>query len=378
MAGRWAPFQSIPSVAPPSGYVRLSDLTLNGILFITTTELARLIDNFPTLERCTCHHLTFLDPSPVVQSRRIHRRASLALRRCMISRCKDMTVSTQAALAADVLAVARRIGVDNRTWDATLQALLALVPYAFERANVWLEHQNGSALADTATIYCSSPGQGQSEGDDVRIDVRVRRPSTGQDAGSLLAHVEEIALNLSFADVETVDTLPWDALQAIVDSPHMRRLLITCYTLPSLMQARKTSKRILCSVLRRTQLAWALESGKLQFQTFKPNPFTSEDILSIPTGHTIDGTTIALDITEQAEWLLHSDNPYDPRNSRKEYLRQLVAARAGRESTDTVPETAPSTADGPQNTAGEQSSEAMEVVMPDYEHGEGTGDEGCD
>ncbi|EKM52879.1 uncharacterized protein PHACADRAFT_100661 [Phanerochaete carnosa HHB-10118-sp] len=147
-AGCWAPFRSIPRVTP--SYVRLSELTLHGVVFTSTTELARLVDNFPTLERCTCDQLTFLDPSPVVQSRRIRRRASLTLWWCNVSRCKDMAVSVQAALAADVVAAGRRTGLDDRTWDATLQALLASVPDTFEGATVHLDGQNGNVFGTSS------------------------------------------------------------------------------------------------------------------------------------------------------------------------------------------------------------------------------------
>ncbi|EKM52877.1 uncharacterized protein PHACADRAFT_149803 [Phanerochaete carnosa HHB-10118-sp] len=151
MVGRWAPFQSIPSVTP--SYVRLSELTIHGVVFTSTTELARLVDNFPALENCACHRLTFLDPSPVVQSRRARRRASSGLLRCDISGCKDMAVSAQAALAADVVAAGRRMGLDDRTWSATLQALLALIPDTFKGAVVELDYHNGSMFG-TSSHWC--------------------------------------------------------------------------------------------------------------------------------------------------------------------------------------------------------------------------------
>ncbi|EKM52874.1 uncharacterized protein PHACADRAFT_198923 [Phanerochaete carnosa HHB-10118-sp] len=322
---RWAPFESIPSITP--SYVRLSYLTLNGIVFTTTTELARLIDNFSTLQRCTCNKPTFLDPSPVVQSCRVRRRASMALQRCEISRCRDMAVSVQAALAADIVATARRMGVDDRAWDATLEALLALVPNTFKGAFVWLDDQDGS-MFDAAHISCRSYGPYMYTGDCVQADVKVYRPSAGQDAGSSLAHVVSITLTLSFVDVEAMDTIDWDALRAVVDSPHMHYLRIN--HLWSRSKSFEVAKRILCSVLRRTHLTWALESGKLQFNRHNSDPATSADISSVPAKHTIDGTTITLDIAEQAEWLLLPvRQPLYPGDAtREEYLQQLVVTRA--------------------------------------------------
>ncbi|EKM48733.1 uncharacterized protein PHACADRAFT_154974 [Phanerochaete carnosa HHB-10118-sp] len=155
---RWAPFESIPNVTP--SYVRLSDLTLQGVVFTTTTELARLIDNFSTLRYCICDQLTFLDSSPVAQSRRARRRAPSVLWKCHISRCKDMAVSDQAALAVDILAAGpnRRMGVDESAWDANFQALFALVPNTFERASVKFCGPNSSmyGMPSSTCIKCRS------------------------------------------------------------------------------------------------------------------------------------------------------------------------------------------------------------------------------
>ncbi|EKM50245.1 uncharacterized protein PHACADRAFT_201085 [Phanerochaete carnosa HHB-10118-sp] len=113
MANRWAPFESVPGVTP--SYVRLSRLALDSVVFTSKTELAQLVDNFHTLLECNCERLTFLDPSLVVQSRRIWRRPlpdrySLE---CAIQECKDMVVPNQVTLAADIVAPARHMGIDN-------------------------------------------------------------------------------------------------------------------------------------------------------------------------------------------------------------------------------------------------------------------------
>ncbi|EKM49001.1 uncharacterized protein PHACADRAFT_132023 [Phanerochaete carnosa HHB-10118-sp] len=344
MTGRWAPFDSIPSVTP--SYVRLSVLTLNGLVFTSTTELARLVDNFSTLEDCFCDQLTFLDPLPVFQSRRIRRRAPLAFSRCRIQQCKGMAVSVQAALAADILAAARRMGLDEHTWDTALQALLVLVPNTFDSTPVYLNNQNGS-MFDAVRIECRPLGQGVSINDSINIDVKVCRPSVDRGAESPFAHISSIALGLSFADVEAVDTFNWDVLRVVVDSPHMRCLRINYFV------SHGGVKRILCSVLRRTQLTWALESGKLQFgYRYGDGSVTSADILSVPTEHTVDDTTITLDIAEQAEWLLYPVlRRYPGRTTREEYVRQLVAERTSRVSKDTGSEIVPSTADSTPYTA---------------------------
>lgn len=201
-----------------------------------------------------------------------------------------------------------------------------------------------------ANIYCYSLDRGTSVSDSISVDVKVCRPSAGQDVVAPLAHLESITLDLSFADIETVNSLAWDALRAVVDSTHMRCLCIS-YSRPQ-DKAFEVTKKILCSVLRRTQLTWALGSGKLQFGGFSSDPATSADILFIPTEHTIDGTTITLDIAEQAEWLLLPvRRPYTGGATRETYLRRLVAARMGGVSTGTDSGSASPTADSAQVTA---------------------------
>ncbi|EKM49314.1 uncharacterized protein PHACADRAFT_201797 [Phanerochaete carnosa HHB-10118-sp] len=274
MAGRWAPFESVPIVTP--SYVRLSILTLDNVVFMSKTELARLVDNFPTLSECHCWRLAFLDPSPVVQSRRTRRRALPTLHSldCKIQHCKDMAVSTQVVLAADIVAPARRMGLDDRTWDATLQGLLALMPNGPGRASVCLDDRNGN-MFDVVSIGCASFGPG---------------------ASPPPAHVESITLDLSYNDAEVAHILPLDALQDVINSPYARFLCIDSAE-PG-YEGFEVTKRILCSVLHCTQLTWALESGKLRFwdRYHDCDPITSADILSVSKEHTINGTTITLDM----------------------------------------------------------------------------------
>lgn len=193
------------------------------------------------------------------------------------------------------------------------------------------------------TIRCTLLAQESDTCDYVDAVIKVCRPKSDPGRRSPLAYIERITLVLLFADIDVIEYLPLDAFQAVLNSPHLHYLRLAART--RVGQDYETMKMILCSVLRRTQLTWALESHKLQFgdyYRFMHNDIvTSADILSVPTEHTIDDTTITLNTAEQAEWLLRG-----PHQSKKvEYLRELVAARTGGASTKTSPGVAPSTAE---------------------------------
>ncbi|EKM52559.1 uncharacterized protein PHACADRAFT_261062 [Phanerochaete carnosa HHB-10118-sp] len=342
--GRWAPFKSLPSLTP--SYVRLSVLTLDRLIFASTTELARVIDSFSTLKKCDCYALTLLDPSPVTHSRRIRRRLSSSLQSCRMSRCKEMTVLTQATLASDVLVAAARLGLDEQTWSGVVHAVLALAPSTFRGVLVRLHGQRGS-MFDGAIIYCSSPVQDGPMSDYVKAYVQVRRLNASPGVPLPPAYIESIALALSSTGVHDVESFPWDVLQPAIDLPLVRHLRFEGLD----GQEYEAMKKILCSVLRRSQLTWALDSGKLQFITFDSNPVTSADVLSVPTEHTVDGIAITLNTAEQAEWLLHPVS-HPLLATRKEYLRKVVAERASMlASADTSSGTAPSTAGGVRDAA---------------------------
>ncbi|EKM50246.1 uncharacterized protein PHACADRAFT_201086 [Phanerochaete carnosa HHB-10118-sp] len=311
-AGCWALFELVPIVTP--SYVRLSILTLDNVVFMSKTELARLIDNFPTLSECHCWRLAFLDPSPVVQSRRTQRRA----------------LPTLHSLGCKI-----QHYLDDRTWDATLQGLLALMPNRPGRASVRLDDRNGN-MFDAVSIGCASFGPGRySVCNYIYIQVKVCRLSASQGASPPLAHVESITLDLSYNDAEVVHTLPLDALRDVINSPYARSLCIN-FAEPG-YEGFKVMKGILCSVLRRMQLTWALESGKLRFwdRYRDRDPITSADILSASKEHTIDGTMITLDINEQAEWLLRPVRFPIHEFTKEQYLRKLVRTRTGGVFTDT-------------------------------------------
>ncbi|EKM48655.1 uncharacterized protein PHACADRAFT_202555 [Phanerochaete carnosa HHB-10118-sp] len=259
-----------------------------------------------------------------------------------------MVVPNQVTLAADIVAPAHQMGIDNRAWDETLQGLIALIPDEPGEATMSLDSLKGN-LFDTVALHYSSASQGHSERNSVWAEVKVCRSSAGQAVGSALANIEGITLKLLFNDIEVAETLAWDALRAIVDSPHMHPLCID--HIGPVDRDFEAAKRILCSVLRRTQLTWALESGKLQFRDRISNAdlATSEDILSVPTEQTIDDITVTLDIAEQAEWLLRLVHSRFEQNTREHYLRKLVRTCTRDVSTNIASKTAPSTADSAQN-----------------------------
>ena len=166
-------------------------------------------------------------------------------------------------------------------------------------------------------------GSGYTLGDDaVWATVYARRPdATTADPQPQPAVVERIKLWISFTVEDAVESIKFDTLQVIVDSPQFRKLVLA-YSSGSENEY-KTLKTILRSVLDSKQLVWALESRILQFETpWIDQIITSSDVVSVPTGHTDGDNTIALDTAEQAEWLLR----FTP-DAREEYLRKLVTAR---------------------------------------------------
>lgn len=116
----WTPFAFIPPV-PPS-YVRLRRLELHNIHFESTTDFARLIDNFSTLESCDCSSLSFLHVPPCGdrQSRRRRRHASRPLRKLAIRDTQQMATYDLAKLASDVLLASLHLDLEDRAWRAVL------------------------------------------------------------------------------------------------------------------------------------------------------------------------------------------------------------------------------------------------------------------
>lgn len=149
------------------------------------------------------------------------------------------------------------------------------------------------------------------------------------------ASVERLVLFFSFASEDAVESIKFDALRAIVDSPQFCKLVFQSDDGSKSSNEYKTLKTILRSVLDRKQLTWALDSRKLQFQTgWKGDIVPSSDIISVPTEHILGDVTITLDTSQQAEWLLC----FTP-NERMRYLRDLVGETTDIEAT-TDPEEA--------------------------------------
>lgn len=133
----YSPFRSLPRL-PPSSALRLNYLSLGWLQFASKTELARFIDSFPTLKSCQCGQLTFVDPSPIIQSRRLQRRPSAFIEWDVVWRCDGTALTAQAALASDIIMASSYLGLDGDEWSIILQALVALAPGSFDGTSVRL------------------------------------------------------------------------------------------------------------------------------------------------------------------------------------------------------------------------------------------------
>ncbi|EKM59956.1 uncharacterized protein PHACADRAFT_115323, partial [Phanerochaete carnosa HHB-10118-sp] len=303
---------------PPSS-LRLTALALVKLRFASATELALLVDSFPSLQHFACNQLTFIDPSPVIQSRRSPRMSLWSLIECQVSQCEAIPLFAKAALASDVLSIATRVGLDADIWDAVLHALLALAPGTFQDARVNIQVANvtlAPSMDDTISrlgIY-------------IYADIGVPQMTAGQGVGPPSAVIDYIYPQLSLTDAQAMESLHFDAFRTIVDAPLFDRLHFQSDTLDSLEC--DAFKAILRSVLQGTQLDWALKSDKLKFEFPDPQGFrvlNSQGILSLQASseHTIDDVTITLDAAEQVEWIIR-----DGQGESDEYLGELVDKRA--------------------------------------------------
>ncbi|EKM49320.1 uncharacterized protein PHACADRAFT_201783 [Phanerochaete carnosa HHB-10118-sp] len=101
------------------------------------------------------------------------------------------------------------MGLDNCMWDGALRGLLVLVPNGPGKAAVYLDDWNGIMTM----IKCSlSIDDGYSAYYSILAEVKVCRPSAGQNAGPPLVHIESIILAILFSNKEALDALTWDAL----------------------------------------------------------------------------------------------------------------------------------------------------------------------
>ena len=331
----YSPFRFLPR-RPPLSILPLTWLSLDQLQFASKIELARFIDSFPTLKKCQCQQLTFVDPSPV-RFRRRQRRPSPSLRNCSVVQCDGTALAAQATLASNILMVPAHLALDSDEWDTILLALIAAAPRSFDKASMTLH--SGDALGtlfpllrDTWNLISYfvlalvtvrfAQGPSYTNGDDVMFarayacwpDV------TTTDLQPQSAFVECIVLWLSFAAEDDVESIKFDALQVIVDSPQLSELVLTYDDGPTHPNEYKTLKTILCSVLDRKQLTLALKSHKLQFEGPGENEIIrSKDILSVPTKYTDGAITIVLDTAQQAEWLLCFTQ-----DERDAYLQDLV------------------------------------------------------
>ena len=139
---------------PPLSILPLTHLNLNGLQFASKTELARFIDSFPTLKKCWCAQLTFVDPSPILQSRRRRRRSPLSLEWNEAWCCDGTALASQAALASDIIMAPAHLGLDGDKWSTVLQTLVALAPGSFDHAGVELGSRDGlGVLSHCYNIY---------------------------------------------------------------------------------------------------------------------------------------------------------------------------------------------------------------------------------
>ncbi|GJE98448.1 hypothetical protein PsYK624_146800 [Phanerochaete sordida] len=343
MPVRWPPFAALPRV-PPSFYtLRLSVIQITGSELKSTTEIARLVDSFPALQQCILSRLEFLDPSPIIRARRIPRKVPRALWRCQISEFADMLIPAQARLALDLLAAAPRLGLaaDDPQWSALLDALLASVPSGFARAGMELYRLGGEDLDGQApgrVVLGFSPTEisGSSQ---LLANVWVGRacatPTRAEDAP---AYVSQISLTASFAAAGDVNPPSFDGLREAAGFAHFEKLEF--WVREGNAVDEEGMRSLVRSVLRRKQLAWALERGVLRLEhcafNDKVNGWNDAEVAymdskallsaladrSVPT---IDATPPVLDDDEYAEYLsLFFED------KRTDYLRRLPALRVER------------------------------------------------
>lgn len=319
-----SPYASMPSV-PPS-FLRLTSLHLDGAHFASCTKLVSLVDSFPTLTHCYCADLRFSALPPYVLPRWRSRQlaARRPLRYCRIAAAKDMTLAGQTALASDILWAPVPLRLDDGAWRAVLEAMVSLVPDTWEQATLELCSQDdsrfGQAVIGFSDTFKPAPNV-------VEAHIYVRQPENDSSPheGPLPRYIWSIDPTGSFPGLHTAGTTSLDELANNAAVSRLEEVEIWA------RQNNKTDsegmKAVLCAVLHRTQLTWALDSHRLKFEQRLDNDerhvLSSEQILSMAVEHTIDDHHLVLTVPEQVEWLLH------PTTAAKDaYLRQLPAQRA--------------------------------------------------
>ena len=141
-----APIAGSLSMLPPPSSLRLTAIVLSRLHFANKTELARLIDGFPTLTSCQCKQLTFSDASPIIQSRR-QRWFPPFLNWDAVWHCDGTVLTAQATLASDILMAHAHLALDGDDWSAVLQNLVALAPGSFDHVVMQLGSDNGLGMS---------------------------------------------------------------------------------------------------------------------------------------------------------------------------------------------------------------------------------------
>ena len=147
------------------------------------------------------------------------------------------------------------------------------------------------------------------------------------------AHVEKITFLCGFVDPEAVEELPWDGLQPITALPLFRMLCFQARMRQAEEQRYACMHRVLCAMLRRARLTWALSPARIEFRySWADEPaVTCEDILTLPKSHVVSNTHIVLEVHEQAEWLLRGLD-----ETRRTYLQNLLYARRQHQGSEPV------------------------------------------
>ncbi|GJF00444.1 hypothetical protein PsYK624_167320 [Phanerochaete sordida] len=341
--GEWHPFAALPRALPPFPSLPLSAIHITGSELKSTTELARIVDSFPTLKELYFSELKFLDPSPIIRARRIPRKVPRALWLCRISYCADMSISAQARLALDLLAATPRLGLaaEDPQWSALLDSLLASVPGVYKQARMSLRQLGGAPLDGQApgkVVLGFSPTYTSGLGPDQLVaDVWVTRAyATPTRVEDVPAYVSVVSLTASFAAAGDGDPPSFDGFREAEGSADLEKLVFWVREGNALDEA--GMRMLVRSVLCREQLAWALERDILQLEhcilNGKTNTWDADayidnsTILSILADRsfvTIDDTPPTLDDDEYAEYLsLFFAEKID------DYLRRLPALRAER------------------------------------------------
>lgn len=328
------PFAVLPRV--PSSFLRIAVLVLQDVRLASCARLVRLVDGIASLHTFLGRNLSFADPAPYVQPPWRRRLSALQrpLRHCRIAlegiALEGIALAAQTALAADILRVPGRLGLVDGAWESVLRALVPLVSDTSKQVTLGL-YQRAGSQCDHAAIGFSDTVKSPLDDPTVTAEVHIlvgRRDASQQPTEPAEpAYIRRIVLTGSFPGLYTTGPTSLDALHSENAAAVQRLEELVVRARVGNWDDQVGMKTILCAVLRRSQLSWALDSRRLVFVGHldkKPRDYLfSKEILSVRAEHVIDDKHLTLDIPEQAEWLLRFTF-----GRRKAYLRQLVAQRA--------------------------------------------------